>query len=480
MRIHALFKKAGLKSFAILILLALVSCVSEPGKTDSSEFMKANADTIKAYTLDNGMALIVKKNSANQIFNLKVVFKGGVALTTPADAGIEALTLAMLNRGSQKYTYGDLQKIQYEKSSSIAYTMSGYDYSSFDLNTLDKYWNELYPVFSDLLMNPAFLAGQFAEVQNDMKVLAQKKLADQYEVAISKLHGSMFAGHPYAAEFAGTLESLASISLEDVKKYYAEKFDADRMFVVAVGNFDEKELIRNLNGTIGKIANKGVKIPEVARYVPRADLILETFPKAKGVSYVRGDYPIADVASPDFAVQQLANTMLGEILFSIVRTDHGACYSVWSNAHGFKNTYGSLVVYKTDQPNDSKIWVDEAIALLASGKTMNIKGDSGEKYADLSQTINAYKNKFTNTFFSGQQTNAQTAAQIASGYVYYDNPGEYLKFIDKIKNITPNDIVRVVDKYMVNGTLTWIVIGDEPSLAKIDKARFLKFTGTVK
>ncbi len=476
---NLIFKRAALTTLAFLSLLSIVSCVSGPQKTEGSAFLKANAETIETFTLDNGMPVIVKKNPANQIFNLKVVFKGGVSLITPSDAGIEALALAMLNRGSQKYTYDDLQNVQYEKSSSIAYNTS-YDYSTFDLNTLDKYWNEMYPIFSDLLLNPTFLADQFAKVQNDMKVAAQKKLSDQYEVAISRLHGSMFAGHSYAAEFAGSLESLASITLDEVKKYYFDNLDADRMFVVAVGNFDEKALIKDLNASIGKITKKGVKIPAIARYEAKAGLLLENFPKAKGVSHIRGDYPIADVASPDFAVQQLANAMLGEILFSIVRTDHGACYSVWANAHGFKNTYGSLVVYKTDQPNEAKLWIDESIALLASGMTMNTKAGTAEKYAPLTQTIDAYKNKFINGFFSSQQTNAQTGAQIASGFIYYGNPREYLKFIDKIQAITPQDIVRVVNKYMVDGTFSWIVIGDEPSLAKVEKARFLKFTGSVK
>lgn len=446
--------------------------------TVQSAYMRANLPTIETRSLANGATLIVKKNPANRVFTLKVAFRGGSAMTTPQKAGIEAITLALMARGSEKYPYAEIKRLQYELSSSVGYTASSYDWASFDLNTIDKYWDQMFAVFTDCALSPAFDPAQFAVVKNDFKVSVQKSQADPYNVAVTRLHDIMFAGHPYAADFGGTAASIDAISLDDVKAYYRDTICADRMVVVAVGNFDADKLAASLDATIGAIPKKGLAVPSVEAYQPKPGLTLHRFDKSKGVAYVRGDYPIASSKSPDFVTLQLAYSMLDELLFSIVRTDHGACYSVWSRAFGFSSPYGSLVVYKTDKPGEAKVWADEAIALLASGKTLNLRGGD-EKYAPIASTIEAYKAKYINSFFGGQQTNAEMAAQLASSYIYFGDHLEYLRFIDKVNAVRPEDVVAAVRAYVVGSPASWIVVADQATLSKIDKTKFAGFTGKI-
>jgi zinc protease len=380
-----------------------------------------------------------------------------------------------MTRGSEKYNYDFIKKAMYEKSSAITYATVGYDYSTFELNTLDKYWKDLFPVFSDIFMKPGMLPDMFKQVQNDLKVAAQKASTDQYELTVSELHKAMFAGHPYSIEAKGTMQTLAALTLDDVKNYYASTFGAERMFIVAVGNFDEVALLKDLNATFGAMAKKNVKLEEVPKWTAKADLLLVPFKTAKGVAHVRGDYPIAPVTDRDFIVQQFANSILNELLFSIVRTDNGGCYSVAANAHGFKNSYGSLVVYRTNKPSGAKLWVDQAIALLASGKTLNIKG-KGDKYAPITDTIEAYKAKYINAFFGNQVTNAEQSNQLAYSFIYFNDAYEYLRLADKIASITPEDVIRVVNKNLVNGTITWIVVSDQATLNSLNKDNYARFT----
>ena len=447
--------------------------------TTPSAYMTANLPTVETRTLANGVTLIVKKNPANRVFTMKVAFRGASAMTSPEKAGIEAMTLAMLARGSTKYPYAELQRLQYERSSAIGFSAASYDWSSFDLNTIDKYWDEMFPAFADCALNPAFEPSQFAVVQNDFRVSIQKSQADPYSYAVTRLHERMFAGHPYAADFGGNAASVSAMTLDDIKAYYQDVMTADRMVVVAVGNFDADTLAASLDETIGTIPRKGTAVPEVGRFKPEQALYLEKFDKSKGVAYVRGDYPIADARSPDFATLQLAYSMLDELLFSIVRTDHGAAYSVWSKAFGFNAPYGSFVVYKTDKPADAKGWVDEAVALLASGRTLNIKGGD-DKYAPMAETISAYKAKYVNAFFGNQQTNAETATQLASSYIYFGDHLEYLRFIDKVNAISTEDVVAAVKAYVESAPVTWIIVADQATLSKVDKSRFEGFTGKVK
>ena len=132
------------------------------------------------------------------------------------------------------------------------------------------------------------------------------------------------------------------------------------------------------------------------------------------------------------------------------------------------------------------------IAVLASGQTINLKGQgiksgegsvtksSGNTYAPIAENLEAYKSKFINGFFGNQLTNSDAAAQIMYSQAYYGNPYEYLKMIDKINAITSEDIIRVTNDYIVNGKVSWMVVADSATLSKLDKSKFMKFTGNVK
>jgi zinc protease len=443
-----------------------------------SAYMAANLPGIQTRTLANGVTLIIKQNPANRVFTMKLAFRGGSAMTSPQKAGIEAMTLALMARGSASYPYAAIQRVQYEKSSAIGYSAASYDWASFDLNTIDKYWDEMFTIFADCALNPAFDPAQFTVVQNDFKVRVQRSMADPYSFAVTTLHDRMFVGHPYAAEFSGNPESVSAITLEDIKSYYRQAMGADRLVVVAVGNFDADELADSLNATIGRLPRTGVEIPATGLFEPQQILHLVPFEKSPGVAYVRGDFPIADRNSPDFVTLQLAYSMLDELLFSIVRTEHGAAYSVWARAFGFASPYGSLVVYRTDRPGPAKGWVDEAVALLASGRTLNLKG-GGDKYAPIASTIEAYKAKYINQFYGSQQTNAEIATQLATSYIYSGDHLEYLRLIDKITAIRPQDIVAAVRAYVVAAPISWIVVSDQATLDGVDSSSFNSFTGKV-
>jgi len=445
---------------------------------EAGAFMKANLPTIQERRLSNGVTLIVKRNPANRVRSLKIAYRGGSAMTSPERAGLEAMTLAMMARGSRDYPYSRLKRMQYERSSSIGYQASSYDWASLDLTTLDKYWDEMLAAFVDCAVRPAFDPAQFDLVKNDFRVGLQKAQADPYAVAVTRLHAAMFKGHPYEAEFGGTLASISSITLEDVKAYHQSAMAADRMAIVAVGDIDIDELAAALDATLGALPRVGVTVPEVPPLRAVEALQLERFDATQGIAYVRGDYPIADPRSPDFITLQLAYAMLDELLFSVVRTDHGACYSTWSKAFGFKAPYGSLVIYKTDRPTEAKGYADEAIAVLASGRTLNLRGGD-ERYAPIAATLPAYKAKFKNAFFGNQQTNAETAAQLASSLVYYGDHREYLRLIDKIDAVSAADVIACVKAYIVDAQVSWIVVADQATLSRVDGTVFQGFTGRI-
>ena len=485
-------KRIVLYTLLILLILNFLTCQTG----EEGQYLQKNISTFDILTLDNGIPLIIKNNEYNRIFSLFIGLQGQSMLTTKDKAGIEGVTLQMLTKGSEAYKYEDIKQILYEKSSSLRAFYSSFDYSYFSLFTLDKYFKELFPLFIDSFLNPSWNEEEFAKVIYDMKINYQQNMNDPYGRMVNILHDYTFKDHPYMAYFSGTEESLDNISLEDVKEYYKETFSPERIFVVAVGNFDTQSLYTNLNNSLGKLPKKGITIAEVPPFkeLNQSELILEPFAASPGVAFVRADFHIPVRAHPDYPALMLASAMLDDLLFQIVRIQNSAAYGMWVHTFGFKANYASIVIFKTIVPEKVKHYIDNAIAVLLNGECLGAKisvsasgkGGIGEtddpeaqkgNFVPIEQALEFYKAQYINFYYHAQQTNASIASQILNSLVYTGDYKDYLYYIERINAVTTDDIIQVASKYFFEQPMTWIVLSSQDMLDKIKRQDYLTFQG---
>lgn len=459
-----------------------------------NNFAKANLPTFTVKTLSNGIPVIIKNNPYNKIQHVKVILNGGVLLSNIKNAGIENVMLSLLTKGSKKYNYDDIKKILSDTSSSISTSM-GFDYSEYSLNTLDYYFDKVFDIFVDCFTNPVFPEHEFDSTKEDFLRNLEDKSNDPYSKMVDNLNKALFKGHPYEASWDGTEESIKNLKYKDVVDYYNKTISANRIFIVAVGNFNPDEIYNKLNLSFGKIPNKNINIPSVPSFLGKvkSDVISEVNAIGGGVAYVRGDFAIPEANHPDFMPLRLALAILDDMLFEIVRTQHSACYSAWAQVRVFKANYGSIVVYKTTVPDKVKYYIDEAIAYLLMGKVIapkasvsaEGKGGMGQE-VDLSkmqvnlisinEVLETYKNIFINSFFEGQQTNSAIASQIVQSILLNGDYRNYLLFMDQVRSITAEQIIAVARKYLYENKIMWSVLGSEDVMKNFDPNIYKIFT----
>ncbi|MCK4541636.1 MAG: insulinase family protein [Spirochaetales bacterium] len=481
MKRYIRFTRSIVLLISLFMVLFFTGCATVPkvGPVDEPAF--------RVFTLDNGIPVVLKITDVNRIFTLQTIIRGHTAFLPEGKAGLEGVTLSMLTRGSEKYDYETLQRIMYEKSSAISTGFQNFDYTSYSLNTLDKYFEELFDVYADTFLHPAWDKEEYYRVISDFSIVRKQREQDPYGRASIILNEKFFEGHPYNNDTQGTLKSLQSISLDDIKAYYQDTFKAERMFILAVGNFDENLLVDRLNDTFGTIPKGRLKIDTAPPHSPQEGLILEPFAESEGLAFVRGNYPLPSPGNKDLTAIQLAFAMLDDLLFEVVRTRHGACYSVWANPFSFSANYGNIGVYRTSVPGEVKAYVDEAIAILHGGQTLAAQvsaaaqghgTESEGSLVPIAESLQFYKDQFVTGYYQAQQTNIAVAAQIAAGYVYTGDFLRYQGFVDRIQGVTAEDIVHVVRKYLVDTSISWIVLGNQELLDQVDPDDYTRLPGS--
>jgi len=225
------------------------------------------------------------------------------------------------------------------------------------------------------------------------------------------------------------------------------------------------------------------------------DLILDPYSKSKGLAYVRGDFAIPEANDPDYFPLRIGLAMLDDLLFEIVRTQNSACYSAWVYARSFKANYGSIVIYKTQVPDEVKEYIDEAISIMLKGQCLAPKisasaaGKSGigeekdvketieGKYGPIEDALEFYKAQFINSYFEGQQTNSSIAKQIYFSILYNNDYRDYLLVIDKINNVTAEDILPlncflIIEVCLADPALCTLLPYMEPNFLEKSDAQF--------
>jgi zinc protease len=456
----------------------LASGDSSFGSAGLSAFAKENLASFTTFTLSNGLPVIVKRNDASSVRYIAMVIRGGAPAASPETAGYEALALKVMARGSAKYSYEDIQSLLDETSSSLG-SASAFDYSTYSLTTLAKYFDRLFPVWADTLARPRFAQADFDQELSQAKLALQTKEQNPWAKTGLAMNDILFASHPYGASPDGSKESLEAAKLEDAKAWYGARVNAPELFVVAVGDFDAKALRPRLEEALGKLPASGPALPPPPPALTSAgkgSLAKVEFPASRGMGYLRGDFAAPSPKDADYMPMNLGMKLLSDLLFNVVRDKHGAVYTPSAYIRGFNANYGSINLFKTKIPGPVKAYVDEAVALLASGKAVAIEPEkSADGYAPVAEVLEAAKAQYVNELFTSQATNASIAGRIAQSAIAAGDYRAYLLDADRIKAVTPEQVAAAVDKYLIKGKISWVALGSADVLIAAQDVDFEGF-----
>ena len=447
-----------------------------PSPSELSPFAREGLSSLSTFELSNGIPVVLRQNGASPVRHLSLVLRGGSLAAEPATAGFELLAMRTMARGSKGYSYEDITSLLDETSAAMG-AAAAFEYSTYSLTALDKHFARLLPVWADTLAAPRFSEEDFAQVLSEAKLALKSREQDPWQRTGLVMNAEFFAGHPYAASPDGTKESLAAASLQAAKDWYAKSFSADRIFVVAVGDFDAEELKAGLEKALGALPDRKAGLPAPApAFVAAGEgrLVKSEHAQSKGVGYLRGDFAAPPPSDPSYMAANVAMKMFSDLLFNVVRDEHGAAYSPSAYVRGFGANYGSVAVFKTTKAAEVKAYIDEAAAELAAGRCLSVdpaRSEGGKPRMPLAEALPAYKAQFANDYYEKLQTNAAVAGLIAQSVATTGDCRSWLLDGARIAAVGPEDVARAF-KAVLDSRVTWVVLGSKDVIEPVDPAAF--------
>ncbi|MGA2395497.1 MAG: pitrilysin family protein [Candidatus Lustribacter sp.] len=299
-------------------------------------------------TLPNGIHLITVQSAISPTVVVRGEIRTNADVQAPAGKdGIDGLLNGLFEYGTTTY---DRIAYQTELDKIAADVSAG---SAFSLDTLAQNFDRGVTLLADDELHPALPADAFAIVkQQTIGQLTGAVQGPEFKAQRALADALYPAGDP-SRRYA-TPQTVGSITLDDVKAYYASTFRPDLTTIVVVGDVTPQHAQATIQSAFGAWTATGpvpdVYPPAVPRNAPSQAVIPAT-------GRIQADVTLAQTLpltynDPDYPVLQLANAALsggfGSILYYDVRQIHGYVYSVDSAVAGghnrstFRVTYGAF------------------------------------------------------------------------------------------------------------------------------------------
>jgi zinc protease len=418
--------------------------------------LPASAVNIEKIVSPSGIEAWLVRDPAVPLVALNYSFRGG-ASQDPADkAGTANLAADMLDEGA-----GDLDsKTFHERMENHAIELNfqvGRDEFFGSLRALSEHRDEAFDLLRLALTAPRFDADAVERVRRQEIAGLQRDISNPNSIASRRWWQTAFPDHPYGRESKGTLETMPTIAVADLRDYVRRVFARNELTVSIVGDVDAK--------TAGELIDRAfAKLPANNDLKPAADI------KPAGLGrriVVNLDVPQAVVMfgglglarnDPDFMAGYIVNHILGggsfsSRLYKEVREKRGLAYGVSNSLVWFK--HAAVVMGGTATRADR---TGEALAIIeAETKRMAQEGPTADE-------LEAAKSYLKGAYALSLDTSSKIASQLTQ--IQIDRLGiDYMQRRSAMIDAVTLDDARRVAKRVFGGGMLVTVVGRPKGLA---------------
>jgi zinc protease len=447
--------------------------VKTPTKIDRSVMPPIGADpevSIPApwsASLSNGLKIWGITNSELPLIQYSLVIDGGHMLDKVEKAGVANMVATMMNEGTKNKTPEELEDAIGLLGASIRVSADN-ENISINVSTLAKNYEKTLGLVEEMLLEPRWDEEQFALAKSRIINSIKRNAASPDYLASKTLNKLMFGENILAVDQEGTEESVAAITMDDLKEYYNNFVSPSIARFLIVGDVNQEKTVASLEGLIQKWSTKEVNLPSVT--VPMAPETSKIYfvdvPGAKQ-SVISIGAPALPRTNPEYYAATVANYKLGGsfngIFNLILREEKGFTYGARSSFSGAKN-YGSFVASSRVRTNSTF----ESVNIFKT-EMEKYRKDMPQDYVDFTKA----------SLLKGNALRFETLGSLLSmlnTMTSYNLPADYIKQEESfVKGLTTEKELELANKYIDPSKMYYVVVGDaKTQIKELEKIGFGK------
>ncbi len=345
----------------------------------------ANIDSrTKSETLKGGAEYsLLKKSTRGSSVNVNITLRIGTSATLQNKATIASFTAAMLDKGTKNHTRKQITD-EWDKLKAKVSVNGGGQSVSVSIETLKDKLVPVLQLVTEILRQPVFPADEFEKMKQENLADIDQNKSEPQAIAgnvlnrlLNKFDKSDFR---YAMDFDEQSEAVKSVTLDDVKKFYADFYQSENATVGVVGDFDEAAVVAELKNMLElwRAPNKYEHAVDPYWDIEAKTEKINTPDKANAMMMAGCNLQLRD-DDPDYAALVMGNYIIGggflnSRLATRIRQNEGISYGVgsWLQADPLDKSgaFGSYAIYNPDNSDRLvKAYKEELAKVVKDGFT---------------------------------------------------------------------------------------------------------------
>jgi zinc protease len=408
-------------------------------------------------TLGNGATLLLMEKHDVPLVAINARLAGGALADAPGKEGTAALLAELMQKGAgtrNAKAFADAV----DGAGGRLSIGSDMETLQLDAEFMARDAQLMIDISADALLRPTLDPNEFAKVrERAVQSLVAAKDGDPRQLVGSYGRAWLFRGHPYGRAVDGDENSLAKVTLDDLRAY-RNGLGGDRLIIAVVGDFKSAEMKKSLEAAFGGWGKAQGTLPTVTAKAPETGrrVLLVDKPGATQSYFWLGNVGV-DRRDPELPAQTLVNTVFGGRFTSMINTElrikSGLSYGANSSLPRY-GAPGAAQITSFTRTETTGQALDLALVTL---DRLHADGISAEMR-------DSAKNYVLGQFPPNLETGPALANRIAEIAFYGLDRSDVDTYGDRIKAVTPEQLTKAVAVYPETKNLAIVVIGDASKL----------------
>jgi zinc protease len=404
-------------------------------------------------TLGNGVEILIAENHAAPLVSMRVLMRSGADHDTADVAGLASLTADLLDEGAAGRDGVQLAEELGLLGASLG-TGADWDASYVSVDVLSRNAKPALAICADVVRRATLPADALERVRSErlMELLQQRD--EPAAIAAKRFSGLLYGTGAYGNSISGNPESVARITLDQVRDFYARHFLPNNTAIVVAGDIDAAQVAGEIEALFGDWP-RGDDPPRPVVNPQRVDasrIYLIDRPTAVQSEIRIGHIGVAR-STEDYFPLSVMNALLGGVFNSRInlnlRERHGYTYGARSS-FAFRRQPGPFVVSAPVRNEVTRESVEEVFAELRRIRTGDVE----------SRELDDTKSYLMGVFPATVQSSSDIAGRLLDMELY-GLPHDYFdRYRDNIAAVGKDDIAAVARKYIDPDRALIVIVGN--------------------
>ncbi len=394
--------------------------------------------------------VIFENDKRLPLVTMQFTFTNSGTITDTTKAGLAKISAKVMNEGTK--SLGATAFATELESRAISINAStGTETFVMELSCLKDEFQTALNQFNSLLKDPNFTDKTVEKVKTMTIGRLSRKENDFDYIASNEFKSVLFGDTVLGQPSSGTIESIKSVELSDVKEFIGSHLVASRLIVVLGGDIDldeAKKSIAKVIATLSKGKSEKVKYYDTVKTPKQSILKRET---EQAYLYFGSPYNMKS-DDKDYYKARVATFILGtggfgSRLMEEVRVKRGLAYSAYARVHVTKSSsyFSGYLQTKIESQEEAQKTVNEVIANFVKNGVTKEELEQTKKFILGSEPLRV-------------ETMSQRLSRTFMEFYKGKGLGSSVKELEKIKNLKLKDLNKFIKEHNEINNLSYAIV----------------------